>query len=414
MKTNQISDQIKTINSTDLRLLNAKGVEDIVYGYLSPGVNIIAGDPKSFKTTASLQLAENLSQSGKNCLMIAPDEGFLGLHQKLIQMDIQDGGKIIFWDIVNNPVTSIDMVEDYVRSRSNIDVVIIDTVHATFPGEFGGGYIKQNAKMKLFTEMTNKYGTSFILTMHCKKDKKTKPDKPDFQSIYGTHALNGSAVNTILMGKDLNSQMVYVHRQGRFCKYSRRTLIYNAETFRLKEYTPNPVELLDGNLKAVYSAMSLHAVPMRLSDIAHAVEKETNHVSNLLDTIIKRRLVHRISHGMYEIIPAPSTAVDGIVFKQNRVFQHVDPIGDENEEGLQAEIHDDNVTAIDVSCDNPNHSDEIDESATESVFCEFWQLDKQSPKRYETDALGEIVNLGEDYEESIFQHGAGEWYYCEE
>ena len=298
------------LNSTQFRLIDNKNSGELIEGFFAKGVNILSGPPKSMKTTLSLQAGEHLSQLGNKVLYISPDEGVHGLLEKTLKMDIQDAGNGRYWDLTQNPISDFPQIEDCIKNIGQIDVIVIDTLHSAFPGKFKQNYAQQLSAMNIFKKISDKYSVSFVILLHATKSGCKNCNKADFSGVYGTYAMTGSVTSTVIMAKDTDNGSIYAHRQGRFCQDITHILRFNENTFRLEiDDEPKVADLLDGNLKLVFTALMNNPGPMQLSDIAKTVGKESNLVNQVLAKLIERRLVLKPSRGIYEILPPSNPEV---------------------------------------------------------------------------------------------------------
>lgn len=299
------------LTSTQLRLIDNKNSGELIEGFLSIGVNIISGAPKTMKSTLSRQAGEYLSQRGYKVLYISPDEGVHGLSEKTLKLDIQDADNGLYWDVIKNPISDFTQIEDCINNFGPFEVIFIDTLHSAFPGKIKQGYAHQLASMSIFNTLSDKYSVSFVILLHATKSGCKNCQKANFSEVYGTYAMTGSVTSTVIMAKDPETGTIYAHRQGRFCQDTTHILRFNESTFRLEldGGEPEVTDLLDGNLKLVYTALLNNSGPMQLSDITNAVGKESNLVNQVLAKLIERRLVRKPSRGIYEILPASNPEI---------------------------------------------------------------------------------------------------------
>lgn len=404
----QTEETCYTVSSTELLMTKGETPDDIIQGYISRGLNLVAGPPKSMKTTFSFQAAEHLCKQGQQVLVITPDEGLIGSRQKCINMKIDACCNAIFLDTTNYPILSIEILKNIIEKNPNIRAVVIDTLHSAFPGKFNGNYANQIENMKKLSCFCEKWNVSIIAVMHTTKGTNKKPDKPNFSGLYGTHAMTGSVVNTLIMAKDTDKDRILVHRQGRFCADMTHSLRYNAETGRLECDEPDIADLLDGNLKKVYTALQNNEGPVQLSDIANFVDMQVNYVSSILIKMTERRLVRKVSRGVYELIHSqkPTAPLSEFLAKQT-----------------QAAAIDENEIAGENGENNPNQpvgGEEgkiIGETLSDGDFCEMYEnadisFEKTNSYEFsEFQQFGEIVNLSVVSEKTVFEQVAVEWCY---
>nr|WP_240922772.1 ATPase domain-containing protein [Thermococcus sp. Bubb.Bath] len=130
-------------------------------GIYEGSITLIAGPTGSGKTILALNLASNLSKSGKKVLYIAYEESLAALRDTLEKLGLEENFRIV--SMVpegRTPVEYYALIRELVE-KEGFDVLVIDSLSAMQSHMDGKEFIKAVRYLQL---LTKEKGVTFILT----------------------------------------------------------------------------------------------------------------------------------------------------------------------------------------------------------------------------------------------------------
>ncbi|WP_342764676.1 ATPase domain-containing protein [Thermococcus sp. Bubb.Bath] len=138
------------------------GMDELLGGGIYEGsITLIAGPTGSGKTILALNLASNLSKSGKKVLYIAYEESLAALRDTLEKLGLEENFRIV--SMVpegRTPVEYYALIRELVE-KEGFDVLVIDSLSAMQSHMDGKEFIKAVRYLQL---LTKEKGVTFILT----------------------------------------------------------------------------------------------------------------------------------------------------------------------------------------------------------------------------------------------------------
>ena len=254
-------------NGADIDLDRVEKIDFIVENLLTPGLSMLAADPKLGKSWFALLMCLRISQgqsflgyktTKSACMYLALEDSDNRVKTRIKKL--YDGSTLpdTFGyclevnDLSNGLIEQLEMVYN---SVNNLRVIVIDTlqcIRGSFNNKDGGAYGYDYKEMNMLKNFAKKHNLAILLIHHT--SKADVPGDPFF-SISGTRGITGALDLMMVMkkedvndkqaklfirGRDVDSDAFVVEMQN--CKWVKVGTVAEMETEReLERYHNHPV-----------------------------------------------------------------------------------------------------------------------------------------------------------------------------
>lgn len=301
----------------EIDLEHVEKIDFIIDNLLSPGLSMLAADPKVGKSWFALFMCLCVAQGRKfldydtnkcNCLYFALEDSDNRVKNRIKK--IFDGNKLpntFNYSIDINDLSNglIEQLELVYESMSDLRLIVIDTlqcIRGQYNNRDGGAYGYDYKEMNLLKEFAKKHNLSMLLIHHT--SKADNPNDPFF-SISGTRGLTGALdlmmvikketvtdkqAKLYIRGRDIEEDAFVIQMND--CKWVKVGSLQEMEQKdALQKYRENPVIIAIN--KAVEKSGSWRG---RLSELIEFAEKNGIHINET-----PQGLTYTISKLEYEL-----------------------------------------------------------------------------------------------------------------
>lgn len=334
------------MNGTDIDLNHIERIDFIIDNLLSPGLSMLAADPKIGKSWFSLLMCLCVAQGIKfldydtkkcNCLYFALEDSDNRMKYRIKQL--YDGQKLPCTfnystnvnDLSNGLMEQLELVYN---SMKDLRLIVIDTlqcIRGQYNNKDGGAYGYDYKEMNLLKTFAKEHNLSMLLIHHT--SKADNPNDPFF-SISGTRGLTGALdlmmvikkdkamdrqAKLYIRGRDIGEDAFVMEMKN--CKWIKiGTLEDMEEQDALRKYRDNPIvrainkaveesgewrgrmsELIEFADK---NGICISLTPQKLTSEVAALEYQLNRIDNIQHGTINKGHASKI-HVLKRVNEAP-------------------------------------------------------------------------------------------------------------
>lgn len=302
----------KILSASELVKLDLPKIKWIINDVLPSGLTILAGRPKSGKSFLALDLGITVTSGSlfldryesnlSTVLYISNEDSYNRLQDRIkkiiVAKGLTDQSSLdrIFTD-TNFPIltdSGLKQLKDFIVANK-VDLVIIDTffkqIH--FPSGNKNYYAKEYELTGNLQTFARENNICLLLVHHTRKGYVDNIS----DAILGTTGISGSADTIWIVNKQTGKTILEiegkdVEPQSFEMEFKNFVWQYKAEYIE-NFLTPERQEILDLIIK--------NGKPMRTSEIAESLGKQTNNISTLLKKMVSEGVIKNPNFGLYSI-----------------------------------------------------------------------------------------------------------------
>jgi len=290
-----------------------KATKWAVPGYISEGLNILAGGQKLGKSWLAFDLALAVAMKGYAFGSIALEQGdalYLALEDtprrlqerliKLLQGEPAPERLHIYTEWPTLTEGGLDWLEAWLTDHPTARLVVIDTLKKIRPPRMrnGNAYDEDYDFMGLLKNLADRYEVAFLVLHHVRKMKAEDP----FDAVSGTMGLTAAADATMVMQRVRGKTDAILHITGRDIEEREVALSWDSTTGMWSELGEADEYRRSLERKEIIELLRQHPKGMTPKEIAEQLEKNRNTVRRLLMKMAAAGEVQLLAPGIYGAI----------------------------------------------------------------------------------------------------------------
>lgn len=305
---------LSTLTDTQILSKSYNEPEFIVPNSVPVGLTILAGKPKSGKSLFALDMACSLANGVRllgiydlvqqEVLFLALEDSELRLQKRINRLteDPQGTGRLHFaTECARLDHGFFDHIKNWLAEKPNIKLVVIDTFNRVRKLKRRGTtpYEKDYNEINELKKFADDHKIAILVIHHLRKSE--AKDVTDM--ISGSVGITAAADAILILQKERGSNQATFFATGRDIPDFEIGLTLNPESLCWEISTPT--EQLTNERVEVLAVLKKENRPMRLGEIASALNKKNNNVHKLISGLIVAGKVEKISYGIYELKKEP-------------------------------------------------------------------------------------------------------------
>jgi replicative DNA helicase len=313
MNKNEKNQQQTLLTKTDSLILSTcyGSPEFIVPGLIPVGLTILAGKPKSGKSLMAVDLANSCASGSTflgrfdlteaDVLYFALEDSELQIQNRLHRLaaDFAGTGRLHF----ATACCRMDQgffgdLESWLRLNPGVKLVVVDTFNHVRRSKRRGTtpYEKDYNEISELKKFANDHGVSVLVVHHLRKSEA----KDIADTIAGSIGITAAADAILILQKERGSNEATFFATGRDIPDFEIGLELNHESLTWELAVPS--ERLTKEREEILAILQTADAPMKLGQIATAVDKKRNNVHKLIAALIVAGRVSKIGYGLYEAV----------------------------------------------------------------------------------------------------------------
>lgn len=287
--------------------------EFIAANLIPIGLTILAGKPKSGKSLLAIDLANSFANGSRflgkydltqqEVLYLALEDTEQRIQARLIKLSEDPEGTGRFHcatDCCRLDQGFFENLENWLAQKPNVKLIIIDTFNKVRRLKRRGTtpYEKDYNEISELKKFADLHEIAIIVIHHLRKSEA----KDITDMISGSIGITAAADAILILQKERGSNQATFFATGRDIPDFEIGLTLNPEN--LSWEIAVPTEELTKERAEVLAVLQEANAPMKLSEIAAAVNKKKNTVHKLLAGLIVSKKIVKLSYGTYEIARA--------------------------------------------------------------------------------------------------------------
>lgn len=307
------------ISADALMVKHFPPIRYVVEGYVAEGLTVLAGAPKARKSWMMLDIASAVASERGNAfgnipcehgdvLYLALEDNQRRLQDRLRKMGLSSPPKRLTlcfdWPAGAEAVAAI---QEWADACEQPTLVIVDVLARV--REFTGREATYEADYRALVELQDKaleLGIAIVVVHHTRKAMADDP----FDEVSGTRGLTGAA-DTVLVIRRENSGSQYratLHGRGRDIAEIEAAIEFSDNDYRWKIMGDAWRVADTAEQQEILELLEDAGEPMKLADIAAALDKSKPNVAKMLRKMVEAALVTKPATGCY----APVKAVNPV------------------------------------------------------------------------------------------------------
>ncbi|QQS36937.1 MAG: AAA family ATPase [Ignavibacteriales bacterium] len=303
------------VSAFELQNMIFPPIEWFIHDFLTVGLYILAGKPKSGKSWLALNLSLAVAEGGRalsyfscnknDVLYIAYEDSPRRLQSRvnrLIQLEHINSApsNLLFYTMAEFPKLNdggLNQLDSLLKSNRKIKIVIIDTLGRSskkITGFSKNQYLEEYDHMAQFQEFATAHNICLLFLHHTRKLKSEDP----FEDISGTNGLLGAADG--LMVLERNSRGTKLHINGKDILETSFDIVFNDGLWFVTGNATNNVKTKER--EEILNCFEQNPEKtLRTSEIAIMLNKKTSNISHLLKKLVTDQFLIVVKTGMYRL-----------------------------------------------------------------------------------------------------------------
>ena len=273
---------------------------------LPEGVTVLSGAPKIGKSWLSLQIALNITSSGrlfgsksssdKRVLLLALEDNGRRLQERIIKSTLPASNKFI---LTTDWTTGIEGLRTFLKKPPRFDLCIIDTLGVFLPGQDSKGrnaYDADVARMRQLHMLYKSTGTSLLLIHHDKQGE----DGDWANKMNGSNGIIGTADTLMRLSvQQRGERKAKLQVAGRDVEDIELSLKLNEQIMQWQIDKDQNESPLTGLQKSVLDLVPKDPMSIKSSIIAEKLDKEQSQISDILKRLKVKGYIFNPQYGDY-------------------------------------------------------------------------------------------------------------------
>lgn len=287
-----------------------KATKWAVPGYISEGLNILAGGQKLGKSWLAFDLALAVAMKGYAFGTIALEQGdalYLALEDtprrlqerliKLLQGEPAPERLHIFTEWPTLTEGGLDWLEAWLTEHPTARLVVIDTLKKIRPPRMrnGNAYDEDYDFMGLLKTMADRYEVAFLVLHHVRKMKAEDP----FDAVSGTMGLTAAADATMVMQRVRGKTDAILHITGRDIEEREMALSWDRDTGMWSELGEADEYRRSQERQEIIRVLTESKSPMSPKEVADLLGKNNSTTRVLMMKMSNKGEIQLVSPGKY-------------------------------------------------------------------------------------------------------------------
>jgi len=309
---------LATLTDSEILAKSYTEPEFIVLNLIPVGLTIVAGKPKSGKSLLALDLALSLANGStflgildvaqQEVLFLALEDTELRLQNRInrLTQDPQGTGRLHFaMECARLDQGFFEHLEKLMADKPNVRLVVIDTFNRVRKLKRRGTtpYEKDYNEINDLKKFADDHKIAIVVIHHLRKSEAKDPT----DMISGSTGITAAADAILILQKERGSNEATFFATGRDVADFQIALTLNPQSLCWEISTPT--ERMTNEREEVFAVVERANGPMKLGEIADAVNKKSNNVHKLLAGLIVSGKLEKCGYGTYQL--KKETADDG-------------------------------------------------------------------------------------------------------
>lgn len=305
------------MSAADLLAMCFPEIKWVVPGYLTEGLTLLAGAPKIGKSWLALGIALAVASGGRafeevECeagavLYLALEDNFRRLQSRLRLMGVTLGPAGLHFETTWPSIDEgcVTRMSQWLDDNPDARMIVVDVL-AKIKSAKAGNKAQYDADYKDVTALQRlalDRGVAIVLVHHTRK---AEAEVDPFDLVSGTRGLTGSADSTFVLTRGSGQAQPSLYGRGRDITEIEQAMTFDPSTCRWSIAGPVVELQATPERQAILTELKRADGPMKLADIAEAVQRSSTNVSNMLAKMVAAGTVRKVSTGNYELAPAPA------------------------------------------------------------------------------------------------------------
>jgi hypothetical protein len=303
----------QTATDEELLASDDQPVESIVPGFITVGLNIITGKAKTGKSLLVLDTAISVATGGRafgaidveqaEVLYLALEDSRQRLKARITLMLHDFPATNLFHAAVSWPRMGkgfFEVLDHWLRAHPQTKLVIIDTFAKIRGFQRPGSslYEKDYLEISAIKAFADEHGLAIVLVHHLRKG-----DAQDtLDLVSGSVGITAAADTILIMTRNRGDAGANLYATGRDIEEKNLALKFNPVTLGWEVTEAAVEDALGQEKQVILHILQKTASPLKLGQVAEAVEKKKPVVHKHLAALIGDGLVIQPAYGFYEAV----------------------------------------------------------------------------------------------------------------